>query len=81
MSWSELRDDSGSSSNTATKARLFLLLMLLIIMACIIGAAFLMVNSFLSVAGTYTWAGISCLVGTMLITLGAFVQRFGTLPP
>jgi hypothetical protein len=50
-------------------------------MACVIGAAFIMVDRFLNVAGAYTWAGISTLLGTLLIVLAGFFQRFMTLPP
>lgn len=29
----------------------------------------------------YMWAGISCLVSTMLIVAAGFLQRFMSLPP
>ena len=43
MKWSELRDSDGSPSTTA-KARCFLFTSLLVLLACIIGAAVLMVQ-------------------------------------
>ncbi len=81
MKWSELRDDSVQDSRTAVKARVFLLFALLLTMAGLAGAVFIMVDKFLSVDGSYQWAGISCFVGTLLIALASFIQRFGTLPP
>jgi hypothetical protein len=81
MKWSELRDDSVQDPRTAVKARVFLLFALLLVMAGLAGAAFIMVDKFLRQDGSYEWAGISCFVGTLLVTLAAFVQRFGTLPP
>ncbi len=81
MKWSELRDDAVNDPRTAVKARIFLLAALLITMGSLAGAVFIMVDKFLKQDGTYEWAGISCFVGTLMITLAAFVQRFGTLPP
>lgn len=81
MKWSELRDDNVSDPKTAVKARIFLLFALLITMAALAGAVFIMVDRFLRVDGTYQWAGISCFVGTLMISLANFIQRFGTLPP
>lgn len=81
MRWSELRDDMVADPRTAAKARIFLIFALFVAMACVAGAVFIMVDKFLSVEGTYAWAGISTVVGTLLILLAAFVQRFGTLPP
>jgi hypothetical protein len=81
MKWSELRDDSVSDPRTAVKARIFLLFALLIVMAGLAGSVFIMVDKFLRVENIpTTWPGISCFVGTLLITLAMFLQRFGTLP-
>jgi hypothetical protein len=80
MAWSELRDDGAHDPRTPVKARIFLLFALLICMGGVAGATFVMVDKFLRVEGAYEWAGISCFVGTLLITLAQFLHRFGTLP-
>ncbi len=80
MKWSELKEDNVSDPRTAVKARIFLLLCLLTIVGGVAGSIFIMIDKFLSVEGSYQWAGISCFVGTLLITLAAFLQRFGTIP-
>jgi len=81
MKWSELRDDAVSDPRTSVKARIFLLFALLLVMAGLAGSVFIMVDKFLRVDGIITtWPGISCFVGTLLITLAMFIQRFGTLP-
>ena len=80
MKWSELKEESVSDPRTAVKARIFLVIALLVFMSGIAGATFVMVDQVLRVDGAYEWSGISCLVGTLLITFAAFMQRFGTLP-
>jgi uncharacterized membrane protein len=79
MMWSELRDNERAPT-VAAKARIFLLVALFVMMASIAGAAFIMVDKFLARNGTYQWAGISVLVGTLLVSLATFVMRFGTVP-
>ena len=81
MLWSELFEDPMShDSSTVNKARLFLYFALVCGFAGIIGAAFILA-SFTSRAGSYEWAGISCLVSTLMICFAAFLMRFLTLPP
>lgn len=80
MKWTELKDDY-VDSRVAAKARIFLLSALLIMIGSMAGAAVLMVDKFLKDDGSYKWAGISSFVGTMLIILATWIQRFGTLPP
>jgi hypothetical protein len=79
MQWSELQDNKDNPM-VAAKARIFLIFMLFIIMGSLGGAAFIMTDKFLGQAGSYQWAGISCFVGTSLITLATFVMRIGTIP-
>lgn len=85
MKWSELRaDDLMGDNRTAAKARVFLLFALLIACACMAGAAIIMSDKFLRVAaepGVYTWSGVSCFVGTLMILAATFLMRFGTTPP
>lgn len=83
MHWSELSTATGygADPSTATKARLFLFTALLILFASIVGAAFMMVQRFTTVAGAYNEAGASVLISTLLISAAAFLQRFATLPP
>jgi Uncharacterised protein family (UPF0220) len=80
MKWSDLKGDFGDES-TAVKTKIFLLFTILIAFGCIAGSAALMQQKFLAVSGAYNWAGISVFVGTMVILCGAFLQRFGTIPP
>jgi len=40
-----------------------------------------MAEKFLRVAGQYNWAGVSCFVSTLLITIATFMLRFLSLPP
>jgi hypothetical protein len=79
MMWGELQDNPREPT-VAGKARIFLLLALFVLMASVAGAAFVMVDKFLTHPESYQWAGISVLVGTLLIALATFVMRFGTLP-
>jgi len=79
MMWGELQDNPREPT-VAGKARVFLLLALFVLIASVAGAAFIMVDKFLSHADSFQWAGVSCFVGTLLIALAAFVMRFGTLP-
>lgn len=81
MKWSELDENNVTDPRTSAKARIFLVVTMFLSFACIGGSAFLMVDKFLRVEGAYQWAGISCLVGTLVILLSAFTMRFGTLPP
>ena len=79
MQWSELQDNR-ENPMIAAKARIFLVFMLFIIMGSLGGAVFIMTDKFLGQVGSYQWAGISCFVGTGLITLATFVMRIGTIP-
>ena len=79
MTWGELQDNEAQPA-TAAKARIFLLCALFVLIASMAGAAFIMVQKFLQVSGSYQWAGISGLVGTMLLAVATFVMRFGTIP-
>lgn len=81
MKWTELREDIHGDSGTATKARVFLLAVMLIAILSIGGAAFIMAEKFLRVTGQYNWAGVSCLVSTVMIVFASFVHRFTNLPP
>lgn len=65
----------------ALRARLFLLFAMIIAIASIAGSGFVMSEKFLSQSNQYNWAGISCLVSTLVITASAFFMRFLTLPP
>jgi hypothetical protein len=40
-----------------------------------------MAEKFLRVAGQYNWAGVSCFVSTLMITIATFMLRFLSLPP
>lgn len=81
MKWSELSDESVADASTAVKARVFVIFALFVAFACTGGAAFILVDKFLRVDGSYQWAGIATLVSTLVITLAALVMRIGTLPP
>ncbi len=78
MKWSELSDEAVMDPRTSAAARIFLIVSLFIAFACVAGAVFIVID-FVR-AGAYQWAGISSLVGTLIIIMGAFVMRFGTLP-
>jgi hypothetical protein len=56
MMWGELQDNPRQPT-VAGKARVFLLLALFVLMASVAGAAFIMVDKFLSQTGAYNWAG------------------------
>ena len=56
MMWNELQDNPRQPT-VAGKARIFLLLALFVLMASVAGAAFIMVDKFLSRDGAYNWAG------------------------
>jgi len=81
MKWSELSDEGVVDGSTAVKARVFVIFALFVAFACTGGAAFIMIDRFLRVDGSYQWAGISTLVSTLVIVLAALVMRVGTLPP
>lgn len=79
--WTELRDDISGDSSTAAKARIFLLFTLLIAILGIGGGAYVMVDRFLNVSGTYHWTGVSCFISALGIVLSGFFMRGLTLPP
>jgi len=56
MMWGELQDNPRQPT-VAGKARVFLLVALFVLMASVAGAAFIMVDKFLSQSGAYNWAG------------------------
>lgn len=80
MKWSELRDDD-DQPRVAAMARIFLIFALLIGIVSFAGSAIIMSDKFLRADTGYKWAGISCLIGTLLVLGSGFGMRLGTLPP
>lgn len=58
---------------------------MLVMMVSIGGAGFVMGERFLKpveqIGPVYSWSGVSCFVGTVMIAFSAMLMRFGTIPP